>query len=89
MPLADPISLIGGALFIIAYGGLNFGLFKEGASSTVYQLLNTIGAACFTYTAIKPFNPGLFITEAVWALFGIYGVIKIYTGVSKKKAAAN
>ncbi|MDO5366690.1 hypothetical protein [Kocuria sp.] len=32
----------------------------------------------FTYTAISPFNPGLFITEVVWAIVALFGLYKIW-----------
>ncbi|WP_425600010.1 CBU_0592 family membrane protein [Ornithinimicrobium sufpigmenti] len=58
-------------------GLLNFGVFTSG--SPLYQTLNFLGATGFTYTAISPFNPGLFITEAVWALVALYGLWKIWS----------
>ena len=56
MPAAAIISLIGSAFFILAFGALNFGLVT--VDNYAYQIANTAGAACFTYTAIQPFNPG-------------------------------
>lgn len=44
-----------------------------------YGLLNLIGAVGFTYTAISPFNPGLFIVEALWAIVAAFGIYKIVT----------
>jgi hypothetical protein len=42
-----------------------------------------LGALGFTYTAISPFNPGLFITEAVWALVAIFEIWKIFSKATK------
>lgn len=81
---APIIGLIGGALFVIAYAGLNFGLLKS--DSYVYQGLNFLGACAFVYTAIVPFNIGLFVTEFVWAVVGAYGIFLAYK-TSKKRSA--
>ncbi len=71
------IGIVAGVCFVVAFGALNFGLLK--AVSPLYQTLNFLGALGFTYTAISPFNPGLFILEAVWALVAVYGLWKIWT----------
>ncbi|MCZ9309025.1 CBU_0592 family membrane protein [Corynebacterium uberis] len=86
MPLSAPVSLFGTVCFLAAFGALNAGLLKS--DSYLYQSLNLVGAACFTYTAISPFNPGLFITEFVWAVFGAYGIFKIYRTAMRRKASA-
>lgn len=38
-----------------------------------------LGAVGFTYTAISPFNPGLFILETICAIVALYGLWKIWT----------
>ena len=82
MPAAAIISLIGSAFFILAFSALNFGLVT--VDNYAYQIATTAGAACVTYTAIPPFNPGLFITEFLWFVFGLYGIYKIVM-ISRKK----
>lgn len=84
MPYASAISIIGTVFFLGGFGALNFGLLKS--TSVTYQMANFLGAVCFTYTAIKPVNYGLFITEFLWACFGIYGLYKIFTSKDKKAA---
>ncbi|APT89046.1 transporter [Corynebacterium frankenforstense DSM 45800] len=79
------IGLIGGALFVIAFAGLNFGLLKS--DSYIYQGLNFLGGAAFVYTAIKPFNVGLFVTEFVWAVVGLYGIWLAYR-TSRRRSEA-
>lgn len=79
------IGLIAGALFVIALALLNFGVVT--AKSVLYQSLNFLGAVGFVYTAISPFNPGLFITEVVWAIVAVFGLWKIYD--RKKNAEAS
>lgn len=72
MPYSFEVGIIAGILFVLAFGALNFGYMKAG--SPVYQSLNFLGAIGFTYTAIAPFNPGLFILEIVWAIVALYGL---------------
>ncbi|SES19783.1 CBU_0592 family membrane protein [Corynebacterium cystitidis] len=72
------IGLIAGVFFVIAYGLLNFEVIT--ADSPIYQGLNFLGALGFVYTAISPFNPGLFVVEAVWAVVALFGLIKIFSG---------
>lgn len=82
MVFATEIGIISGVFFVIGYALLNFGVVKS--TSPIYQTFNLLGALGFTYTAISPFNPGLFITEVVWASVALYGLYKIW---SKKKLA--
>lgn len=85
MVFATEIGLFSGVLFLIAYALLNFGAVKS--TSPIYQSLNVLGALGFMYTAISPFNPGLFMTEIVWAGVALYGLYKIWS--KKKPANAN
>ena len=76
MPYTYWIGIVAGVCFVLAFGMLNFGVLSS--ASPLYQTLNFFGAIGFTYTAIKPFNPGLLILEAIWALVAIYGLWKIW-----------
>ncbi|MDO5700031.1 MAG: hypothetical protein Q4P36_00970 [Bowdeniella nasicola] len=87
MPAAALVSIIGSVLFLGAFGALNTGLLDS--QSYPYQIANFLGAACFTYTALAPFNAGLFITEAAWALIGIYGIITVMRTAKAKSAKKN
>ncbi|WP_420892148.1 CBU_0592 family membrane protein [Neoactinobaculum massilliense] len=49
--------------------------------------MNFLGAVGFVYTALSPFNPGLFITEGVWAIVAVYGVWRIVARNRKKHAS--
>ena len=80
MPYAYWLGIIAGVCFVIAFGALNFGLLK--AASPLYQTLNFFGALGFTYTGISPFNPGLVILEAIWAMVALYGLWKIWNSRS-------
>lgn len=85
MPALQAVSIIGSVFFILGFGALNLGLVNSESYS--YQFANIFGALCFTYTALAPFNPGLFITEAVWALIGVYGVWKIIAITKNRRKA--
>ncbi|MDO5719661.1 MAG: hypothetical protein Q4P05_02895 [Actinomycetaceae bacterium] len=85
MPALQAVSIIGSVFFILGFGALNLGLVNSESYS--YQFANIFGALCFTYTALAPFNPGLFITEAVWALIGVYGLWKIIKIAQNRRAA--
>ncbi len=78
------IGIAAGVCFVVAFGALNFGLLKS--VSPLYQTLNFLGALGFTYTAIKPFNPGLFILEIIWAAVALYGLWKIWNKRSDSAA---
>ena len=84
MSFSYEIGIVSGVFFVLGFGLLNFGLLSS--SSAVYQTLNFLGALGFTYTAISPFNPGLFITEAVWAIVALLGLWKIWSGAGRKAA---
>ncbi len=84
LPYSYWIGIVAGVCFVVGFGALNFGLLKS--VSPLYQTLNFLGALGFTYTAIKPFNPGLFILETIWAVVALYGLWKIWTKRSKSDA---
>ena len=77
MAYSYTIGIVAGICFVVAFGALNFGFLSS--ASPLYQSLNFLGAIGFTYTAISPFNPGLFVLEAIWALVALYGLWKIWT----------
>lgn len=80
MSFSLEIGIAAGICFVVGLALLNFDVVT--AKSPLYQTLNLLGALGFTYTAVSPFNPGLFITEAVWAVVAVFGLWKIWS--SKK-----
>lgn len=70
------IGIIAGVFLVVAYGLMNFGVLTT--SSPWYQALNVLGALGFAYTALAPFNPGLLITEIVWAIVAVGFLWKIF-----------
>lgn len=78
MSLSYEIGLAAGIRFIIAFGLLNLGVLSP--ASPLYQTLNVLAALGFAYTALSPLNPGLLITEAVWAIVATFGLWRIWAG---------
>lgn len=76
MTFTYEIGIAAGICFVVSLALLNFGVLT--AKSPIYQTLNLLGALGFTYTAISPFNPGLFITESIWALVALLGLWAIW-----------
>lgn len=77
LSFSHEIGIVSGILLVVAYGLLNFGVLTT--NSPMYQALNVLGALGFTYTAVSPFNPGLLITEIVWAIAAGGFLWKIFT----------
>lgn len=75
--------LIASVALLFAFAMLNLG--KWTVDDYAYQGLNFVGAGFLEASAANPFNAGVFFTELLWSLFGLYGLIKIYRD-NKKKA---
>lgn len=85
--LGSQVSVVGTILLLGAYALMQFGVIKT--ESYLYQWGNGLGAACLAYSVIKPFNVGVFITESVWTLISIYGIIKTFQVLHSKKSERN
>lgn len=68
--------LIASVALLAAFAMLNLGKLTPDHYS--YQLLNFVGAGFLAASAASPFNAGVFWTELIWSLLGLYGVIKIW-----------
>ncbi|WP_257160672.1 CBU_0592 family membrane protein [Corynebacterium cystitidis] len=68
--------LIASAVLLFAFAMLNLG--KWTPDSYAYQFSNFAGAAFLAASAFSPLNLGVFLTELIWSLLGLYGIIKIY-----------
>lgn len=86
MPFAREIGLIAPIALLLGYALLNLG--KLTANHYTYQILNVVGAAALTYTVIRPMSVGVFITELVWTLIGVFGIVKIYLKRRAEKQTA-
>ncbi|GAB2507609.1 hypothetical protein CATRI_05110 [Corynebacterium atrinae] len=76
--------LIASVALLFAFAMLNLG--KWTTADYPYQVLNFVGAGFLTLSAANPFNAGVFWTELIWSLLGLYGIIKIF--LSRRRAAA-
>lgn len=68
--------LIASVALLVAFAMLNLGKLTPDHYS--YQLLNFVGAGFLAASAANPFNAGVFWTELIWSLLGLYGVTKIW-----------
>lgn len=84
MDLMTIFGLIASAALLFAFAMLN--LDKWTPDDYYYQFLNFIGAGFLAASAglTVPFNAGVFWTELIWSLIGLYGIYKIWS--SRRKA---
>lgn len=75
--------LVASVALLFAFAMLNLG--KWTADSYPYQALNFLGAAFLAASAFEPFNAGVFWTEVLWSLLGLYGLIRIYVTNRRRK----
>ncbi|AIG64315.1 transporter [Corynebacterium atypicum] len=70
--------LIASVALLVGFALLTVG--KLTIDHHTYQWLNTIGAGFLAYSAYatNPINWGVFLTEAIWSLIGLYGVFRIW-----------
>ncbi|WP_295627634.1 transporter [uncultured Corynebacterium sp.] len=68
--------LIASVALLFAFAMLNLGKWTTGHYP--YQILNFVGAGFLAASAANPFNAGVFWTELIWSLIGLYGIVKIY-----------
>ena len=78
-------ALIASVALLAAFALLNLG--KLTPEHYTYQVLNFVGAGFLTASAADPFNIGVFWTELIWSLLGLYGIIKIWLNRRKKRAS--
>ncbi|THJ68354.1 transporter [Arthrobacter echini] len=78
------LGLIASVALLAGFALLNLG--KLTPDHYTYQLLNFIGAGFLTASAADPFNAGVFWTELIWSLLGLFGIIKIWTKRRKQTA---
>ncbi|MGV3208400.1 MULTISPECIES: CBU_0592 family membrane protein [unclassified Corynebacterium] len=76
--------LIASVALLFAFAMLNLG--KWTPDDYPYQILNFVGAGFLTASAANPFNAGVFWTELIWSLLGLYGIIKIFLNRRKNQS---
>ena len=78
--------LIASVALLAAFALLNLG--KLTPEHYTYQALNFVGAGFLTASAASPFNIGVFWTELLWSLLGLFGIITIWVNRRKARDAA-
>lgn len=68
--------LVASVALLLAFALLNLGKLTPAHYS--YQILNFVGAGFLALSAMNPFNAGVFVTEVIWSLLGLYGVVTIW-----------
>lgn len=77
--------LIASVALLAAFALLNLGKLTPGHYT--YQALNFVGAGFLAASAANPFNAGVFWTEVIWSLLGLFGIVKIWLARRKKRVA--
>ena len=70
------LGLLASVALLVAFALLNMGKLTPNHYS--YQILNFVGAGFLAASAFNPMNAGVFWTEVVWALLGLYGIVTIW-----------
>lgn len=74
MTLPDAVGLVGVALYVGAYGGLQTG--RLGLADVRYTLLNAVGGLAVIFSPIWSFNLAAFATQVFWLLFTVVGYLR-------------
>lgn len=77
MTLPDAIGLIGVALYVGAYAGLQTG--KLGLADVSYTVLNAIGGLAVIFSLMWTFNLAAFVTQVFWLVFTLVGYLRART----------
>ena len=75
MSLPDLAGLVGVAMIVVAYAGVQLNRFEPRA--TLSLLLNFFGASLVLVSLLFRFNLSAFAMEAVWALIALYGLVRL------------
>lgn len=68
------LSLVGAALILAAYIGLQLGRFTR--HDRLFNTLNFVGSALLTWVAVIDWRIGFIILEAAWALLSVPGMVR-------------
>ena len=68
------ISLIGAAMILAGYIGLQFGHFNR--EDRFFNALNFFGSALLTWVALVDWRVGFIVLETAWALLSIPGMFR-------------
>ena len=69
------ISLIGAALILVGYAGLQRGWLDRTDRS--FNVLNFVGSALLTWVALIDHRLGFIVLEGAWALLSLPGMLRV------------
>ena len=72
--LYQTISLLGAALILVGYVGLQLGRFTR--EDRLFNALNFFGSALLTWVAMADWRIGFVLLEAIWALLSLPGMLR-------------
>lgn len=68
------ISLIGAAMILAGYVGLQLGWFDR--KNRFFNILNFVGSALLAWVAIVDWRVGFIVLETAWAVLSIPGMVR-------------
>ncbi len=74
MTAPDAVGLLGVALYVAAYAGLQLG--KLGLADVRYTVLNAVGGLAVIFSLVWTFNLAAFVTQVLWLVFTIIGYLR-------------
>ena len=74
MTAPDAVGLVGVALYVGAYAGLQTG--KLGLADARYTVLNAAGGLAVIFSLVWSFNLAAFVTQVLWLMFTLVGYLR-------------
>jgi hypothetical protein len=74
--LYDVLGLIGAALFVVAFGGMQAE--KLDPHRPPALLMNLGGAVLILISLVHDFNLASFVLEAIWGAIALYGLVRYF-----------
>lgn len=74
MTAPDAVGLVGVALYVSAYAGLQLGVI--GLADVRYTILNAVGGLAVIFSLVWSFNLAAFVTQVLWLIFTIVGYLR-------------
>ncbi|MFL6527048.1 MAG: hypothetical protein ACJ8IQ_03005 [Chthoniobacterales bacterium] len=68
------LSLVGAAVILTAYIGLQVGRFTQ--KDRLFNAMNFLGSAMLTWVALEDWRIGFIVLEGAWALLSIPGMFR-------------
>ena len=68
------VSFVGALLILIAYTGHQLGWMNS--RRPAYNILNAIGSAILWWIAMRPFQVGFVVLEAVWTIISLWALLR-------------